>query len=140
MKPAHKRLSLLCFSFCCLAGAVWLLSIVFKQNILYFKTPHQLTTTDIGHTVRIGGLVLKNSYTKQGLFHYFKVTDGQASLAVIYQGILPTLFREGQGIVADGLYQDNKLIAQRILAKHDENYMPKEVATALKKQGLWHEQ
>ena len=84
-------------------------------------------------TIRIGGLVAKGSVKSQGTRHYFSITDKHKTIDVIYQGLLPSLFREGQGVIADGILDThNVLNAQSILAKHDENYMPKEVYKALR--------
>jgi cytochrome c-type biogenesis protein CcmE len=89
--------------------------------------------------LRIGGLVVEGSVTKtgDGATTRFKVTDLNKSIVVEYRGILPDLFREGQGIVAEGHYNNNVFTAREVLAKHDENYMPPEVAAALKKSGQW---
>lgn len=88
--------------------------------------------------VRLGGLVEDGSVTKNGTTTIFAITDGNATVKVAYTGILPDLFREGQGVVTEGALQpDGMFVADTVLAKHDENYMPREVADALKEQGLW---
>ena len=90
--------------------------------------------------MRIGGLVAAGSVEKDGMNVRFAVTDLQRSMQVSYTGILPDLFREGQGVVAEGVMQpDGLFVAQTVLAKHDENYMPREVVDALKKSGKWKE-
>lgn len=108
------------------------------ENILYFFSPSQITSGDYpkNRTLRVGGLVVENSVKRSDnsdLDVQFDLTDTQKSITVIYSGILPDLFREGQGIVAIGTIESNGLFkAEQVLAKHDENYMPPEVAEALK--------
>ena len=109
----------------------------FKQNILFFFTPSQVVAGEapVGHPFRIGGLVAENSVkrTQGSLEIRFDVTDTVNTVRVIYEGILPDLFREGQGIVTKGtLDQTGTFVASEVLAKHDENYMPPEAAHALK--------
>jgi cytochrome c-type biogenesis protein CcmE len=107
-----------------------------RDNIVFFHTPTELLSGKVaeGNHVRIGGLVEKGSLERQssGLDIKFRVTDGARSLPVLYTGILPDLFREGQGVVAEGRYQQGAFRASTILAKHDENYMPREAAAALR--------
>jgi cytochrome c-type biogenesis protein CcmE len=92
----------------------------------------------VGTRIRIGGLVKEGTLRRDGLEARFEVTDGGASLLVVYSGVLPDLFREGQGVVAEGALQTGGTFrADTVLAKHDENYMPREVVDALKKQGVW---
>lgn len=107
------------------------------ENMLFFFSPTQLQAGEapVGHTVRIGGLVVKDSVRRSPgtLTVQFDVTDTAKSITVVYEGILPDLFREGQGIVAMGkLNKDGSFTAEEVLAKHDENYMPPEVAQSLK--------
>jgi cytochrome c-type biogenesis protein CcmE len=106
-----------------------------RDNIVFFHTPTELLSGKVteGNHVRIGGLVEKGSLERQssGLDIKFRITDGAQSLPVLYTGILPDLFREGQGVVAEGRYQQGAFRASTILAKHDENYMPREAAAAL---------
>jgi cytochrome c-type biogenesis protein CcmE len=107
-----------------------------RDNIVFFHTPTELLSGKVteGNHVRIGGLVEKGSLERQssGLDIKFRITDGAQSLPVLYTGILPDLFREGQGVVAEGRYQQGAFRASTILAKHDENYMPREAAAALR--------
>jgi cytochrome c-type biogenesis protein CcmE len=106
-----------------------------RQNISLFYTPTQVTSGEapLQHPIRIGGMVEKNSLVRtKGLEVKFKVTDFNKTIEVIYVGILPDLFREGQGIVAEGVVNDNQhFIAKQVLAKHDEKYMPPEVRDSL---------
>jgi cytochrome c-type biogenesis protein CcmE len=112
----------------------------FQKNLLYFYTPSQIAggETPKGRAFRAGGLVLEGSVSKapDGVTVLFKISDGNKDLSVSYRGILPDLFREGQGIIAVGSLDDHGvLVASEVLAKHDENYMPPEVAEGLKKSG-----
>jgi cytochrome c-type biogenesis protein CcmE len=108
-----------------------------KDNVSYFRTPTEIVSGNYpekknGHGVRLGGLVEKGSVIRDGDSVSFRVTDLAQSLSVRYQGIVPDLFREGQGVVAEGKVSvDGVFIAERILAKHDEKYMPPEVTQAL---------
>jgi len=109
----------------------------FQENLLYFYSPTQVAAGEApkGHTFRVGGLVVDGSVKREpdSLKMQFDVTDNAETMTVEYSGILPDLFREGQGIVAMGRLQtDGKFVAQEVLAKHDEKYMPPEVAAALK--------
>lgn len=108
----------------------------FRKNMMYFYTPSDLVagTVPIGTAAQLGGLVETGSLSRgEGLRVEFRVADCARNVKVRYDGVLPDLFREGQGIVADGhLDADNVFVASRILAKHDENYMPPQVADALK--------
>lgn len=141
MKPKHQRLIFVLFSLCMLAVATALILTAFKDNLVYFYSPTELVqkTGLEDKTIRVGGLV-KNGSIRKGEKDSvtFAVTDMQESLTIHYTGILPALFREGQGVVAEGiLMEDGTIKATQILAKHDENYMPPEVADALKKSGRW---
>ena len=114
----------------------------FSDNLVFFVSPSDLAKASAnGRTVRLGGLVEQGSVQRaaQGKpLATFRVTDGAASVSVSYAGILPDLFREGQGVVTLGTLQsDGSFRASEVLAKHDETYMPKEVAEALKKAGHW---
>jgi cytochrome c-type biogenesis protein CcmE len=122
------------------AGATGLMLKAFQENLLYFYSPTQVRNGEApaGRSFRIGGLVTKGSVTRdaQTLMVSFDLTDTVNHVTVNYEGILPDLFREGQGIVANGkLRGDGVFIATQVLAKHDENYMPPEVADALKNAG-----
>ncbi len=116
---------------------------VFNDNLVFFYSPTDLQEKSISdkQRIRIGGLVEENSirYGKGISSVFFTLTDHNHKVTVHYNGILPALFREGQGIVAEGYYTKPAFQADRLLAKHDENYMPPEVADALKKSGYWKE-
>jgi cytochrome c-type biogenesis protein CcmE len=108
-----------------------------RDNIVFFRTPSEIIDGKVapGTQTRVGGLVVSNSVVKasDGLTTLFRVTDNARELAVRYEGILPDLFREGQGVVAEGRLREGVFEASTVLAKHDENYMPREVAQTLKK-------
>ncbi len=113
-----------------------------EDTVVYFYSPTDVAErgTPVGQSARIGGLVVEGSVSKDGSRTIFGVTDLQNSITVSYNGILPDLFREGQGIVAEGTFGASGIFeATRVLAKHDENYMPREVADALKESGRWQE-
>ncbi len=126
-----------------LAAAVAMMLYAIGDSKVFFQNPTDLVekNTPAGTRVRIGGLVKEGSVQRgANLQVRFEVTDGKSSIPVHYQGILPDLFREGQGVVAEGKLEPDKAIAaDTVLAKHDERYMPKEVADALKKSGRWGE-
>lgn len=124
-----------------LAGSVLVVSVLlmlnaFRDNIVFFHTPSDVRSGMVspGKQTRLGGLVEKDSIRRQpnGMDVAFRITDGANAIDVRYHGILPDLFREEQGVVAEGVVKDGALEASTILAKHDENYMPREVADALK--------
>ncbi len=112
-----------------------------SDKLVYFYSPTELTEKTIpqGQSVRVGGLVEESSLQgTNGSDLTFVITDMNETVRVAYSGLLPDLFREGQGVVVEGvLSSEGTLMAERVLAKHDENYMPKEVADALKEQGVW---
>ena len=142
MNPKYKRLLILVLILIILGLATKLVLMALKENIIYFYTPNELRekygeVKNIKNKIRIGGLVLKGSVIIDKNISIFEITDKKNEIKVFYKGQLPDLFREGQGIVAEGIFQDNKLIASQVLAKHDENYMPPEVADALIKNGVW---
>ena len=121
-------------------GAGGLVVNAFRDTIVFFYSPEDIQTKSIpiGQHFRIGGLVKQNSVEKDGSLVYFVITDTAYDVKVSYTGILPALFREGQGVVAEGALNKNGImVAKTILAKHDEKYMPKEVVDAIKKQGNW---
>lgn len=123
-----------------LAIAAGLILSAFRDSIAFFYTPSELAAKPVppGRLLRIGGLVEDGSVMRDGDTIRFRVTDLQSALPVTYRGILPDLFREGQGVVAEGaLGADGVFQARQVLAKHDETYMPPEVAEALKKSGEW---
>lgn len=144
MKRKTKRLWIILSCMTGLAIAILLILSAFSGNLVYFKTPSQLLKQpqQTGITVRLGGMVVANSlhhsHQNQTPMASFEVTDGQAAIKVNYTGILPDLFREGQSVIAIGsLNKQGIFIATEVLAKHDETYMPKEVADALRKSGKW---
>jgi cytochrome c-type biogenesis protein CcmE len=125
-----------------LGSATALVLLAFNDNLVFFVSPSDLAKAGpTGRTVRLGGLVEQNSVVRAGdqtTATTFRVTDGANSVTVSYNGILPDLFREGQGVVTLGaLGANGTFVASEVLAKHDETYMPKEVADALKKSGHW---
>ncbi|HUT47781.1 MAG TPA: cytochrome c maturation protein CcmE [Alphaproteobacteria bacterium] len=140
MKPKHKRMAMIGGALGVLAVAAVLVLSALEQNIVFFHSPSDVAAKKVppGKRFRIGGLVVKGSVQREGKTIAFRVTDGSSAVRVAYTGILPDLFREGQGVVANGtLTPDGTFRATEILAKHDENYMPREVADALKKSGHW---
>ena len=142
MNPKYKRLIILILILSILGLATKLVLMALKENIVYFYTPNELkkkygNVKNIDNKIRIGGLVLEDSVIIDKNTSIFEITDKKDVIKVFFKGQLPDLFREGQGIVAEGILKDSKLIASQVLAKHDENYMPPEVADALIKNGVW---
>ncbi len=141
MTRKGKRLTLIAGAVTVLAVAAGLILFTLRDNIVFFYTPTELAQKHIapGARLRIGGLVKEGSVVKgAGRDVNFTVTDKTTDLAVSYSGLLPDLFREGQGVVVDGaLITGGAFKADSVLAKHDERYMPRDVADALKKQGVW---
>jgi cytochrome c-type biogenesis protein CcmE len=123
-----------------LAIATTLILVALRDQIVFFYSPSELQERAVaaGTPMRLGGLVKEGSIVQQGEVNDFVVTDGGAEMPVRYVGILPDLFRDGQGVVAEGTMGSNGVFAaSNVLAKHDENYMPKEVVKALKERGEW---
>jgi cytochrome c-type biogenesis protein CcmE len=141
MTRKKKRLTLILAAMAVLGTAAGLVLYALRDNIVFFYGPSEIAAKHLppGTQVRIGGLVEKGSLTREGQTTHFAVTDGKHAIAVTYSGALPDLFREGQGVVADGVLNGAGLDATQVLAKHDERYMPKEVVDALKKSGRWQE-
>ena len=142
MNPKYRRLFITIIIVLTLGLATKLILMALEDNIVYFYTPNDLIekfgdTQNIQNKIRIGGLVLESSIKKEGEKTIFMITDRKKEVKVLFDGPLPDLFREGQGIVAEGMFQNNNFIASEVLAKHDENYMPPEVADALKKNNVW---
>jgi cytochrome c-type biogenesis protein CcmE len=140
MSRRQRRLILigLCLAVLALAAALALSAL--RDTIVFFHSPSEIAEKKIepGTRIRIGGLVKEGTLKREGLQANFEVTDGGASLPVVYSGVLPDLFREGQGVVAEGALEPGGTFrADTVLAKHDENYMPREVVDALKQQGVW---
>lgn len=141
MTRKGKRLVLIFGALAALGVALALVLFALRENIVFFRTPTEVAEKKLpaGTRLRIGGLVKSGSFVKgAGGEAHFTVTDNAHDVPVAYVGLLPDLFREGQGVVAEGvLTQDGGFRADNVLAKHDERYMPREVADALKKQGVW---
>ena len=140
MTPKRRRLWLLLGSLGTLGVAAALVLTALNDNLVFFYSPTQVAEKNIGadRRFRLGGLVEQGSVQRDGQVVRFAVTDTNKTLKVSYRGILPDLFREGQGVIAEGsIGPDGVFTAREILAKHDENYMPPEVAKALKESGQW---
>ena len=139
MKRKHRRLSVLLLAALAAGTAAALVLAAFEDNLVYFRSPSEIAAWEAsGERMRMGGLVKTGSLLRQGASVAFRVTDLKNEVEVIYEGILPDLFREGQGVVVEGrLLPDGTFRADGVLAKHDETYMPPEVAEALKESGLW---
>jgi cytochrome c-type biogenesis protein CcmE len=140
MKPRQKRLILILVGLAALGVAVTLVLNAFRSNLVFFYTPSQIAQGEAptGRAFRIGGLVQNGSMHRigDGTTVTFEVTDNVKAIQVAYTGILPDLFKEGKGVVAQGSIQpDGKFHANQVLAKHDENYMPPEAAHALERAG-----
>jgi cytochrome c-type biogenesis protein CcmE len=140
MTPRKKRIAIVFLIIIGMSVAAALILTAFEKNLLYFYSPTQIAAGEApkARAFRVGGLVLVGSVERdpEGLDVRFVLTDTANQVTVAYEGILPDLFREGQGIVANGrLDKDNIFQAKEVLAKHDENYMPPEVADALEKAG-----
>lgn len=138
MKPRHKRLTLIAAGLATLGLAAWLVLSAAQKNLVFFFTPTQVMAGEApqGRSFRVGGMVENGSLKRQadGMTVSFVVTDNAQSVRVNYRGMLPDLFREGKGVVAQGKLGNDKLfIADEVLAKHDENYMPPDAAYALEK-------
>jgi cytochrome c-type biogenesis protein CcmE len=143
MTRKQQRLGLLILGMTALGGATALVLSAFSSNLVFFYSPSDLKAQAIAvdQRVRIGGLV-EDGTVKRGADSRigFRITDGKTDIAVVYHGILPDLFREGQGVVAEGKLEPGGVFdASTILAKHDERYMPREVVDALKRSGHWQE-
>jgi cytochrome c-type biogenesis protein CcmE len=141
MTRKQKRLSVIAGALCFLGAATALTFVALGQKASYFYMPSDLKTATIepGQRIRLGGLVAKGSVVRgEGAEIAFGVTDQKDTVKVTYTGILPDLFREGQGVVTEGTFRpDGVFVADSVLAKHDERYMPKEVAEGLKEKGVW---
>ncbi len=141
MTRKQRRLTLIGSGLAVLAIAVALMLNAFRDSIVFFNSPSDVVEKHVepGTRIRLGGLVKDGSLVHgNNLNVRFEVTDGKTEIPVAYTGVLPDLFREGQGVVAEGVLDGGGTFnADTILAKHDETYMPKEVADALKKSGHW---
>jgi cytochrome c-type biogenesis protein CcmE len=143
MTRRQRRLILIGSSLGVLAIAVALVLGSLRDSIVFFNSPTDIADnkTAVGKRVRLGGMVKMGSLERgDNLQIRFEVTDGNKDIPVSYRGIVPDLFREGQGVITEGHVEpDGTFQAETVLAKHDENYMPREVVEALKKQGHWQE-
>ena len=135
MKPRHQRLAIAAGVLCIVGVAAALVLNAFQSNLVFFYSPSQIASKEAptGRTFRLGGLVEAGSVKRDGVSVSFVVTDTARSVPVRYSGILPDLFKEGKGVVAQGQLKDGTFEAREVLAKHDENYMPPEAAEALKR-------
>ena len=137
MKARHKRLGFVAFGMVALGLATWLVINALDNNLSYFFSPTEVAQNKApeNHLFRLGGLVKEDSLKRlEGIDLEFVVTDRAHDIKVVYSGILPDLFEEGQGVITQGRMADNGIFkAEEVLAKHDENYMPPEVADALNK-------
>jgi cytochrome c-type biogenesis protein CcmE len=138
MKPRHKRFGLIALGIAALGFAAYLVLNAFEKNLVFFFTPSQVAANEAPkeRTFRIGGMVEKGSVQRQadGVSVKFLVTDTAQTIPVVYKGVLPDLFKEGKGVVAQGkLASDGTFAASEVLAKHDENYMPPEAKDAVDK-------
>ncbi|MBH9577037.1 cytochrome c maturation protein CcmE [Inhella proteolytica] len=134
MKPRHRRLALIGLIALALAAITALVLNAFQSNLVFFYSPTQVAANEApkGRSFRLGGLVEPGSVQRQGVQVSFKVTDNLHQIPVRFEGVLPDLFKEGKGVVAQGqLGADGQFTAREVLAKHDENYMPPEAADAL---------
>lgn len=142
MNRKQKRMTIIAGGAIFLAAAAALVTSALREQIVFFNSPTDVLAQQVapGTRVRLGGLVEAGSVERgENSAVTFQVTDTSASVKVRYVGILPDLFREGQGVVTEGIFSadEGTFLADSVLAKHDENYMPKEVADALKAQGVW---
>ena len=141
MTRKQRRAAFIVACVAVLSAAVLLVAVALRDTIVFFHTPSEIAAKGVGpgQRIRLGGLVATGSLKRgTGSTVEFAVTDNAKSIDVRYTGILPDLFREGQGVVAEGVLDPSgRFVADTVLAKHDETYMPPEVAKALKQQGVW---
>ena len=143
MTRKKRRMNFILFGLVVLGIAAALVLNALEDKIVFFYSPTDIATKTevaISQKIRVGGLVKKGTWEKPktGLDHSFTITDLRHEISILYKGIVPDIFREGQGVVVLGKFQpDGKFRAEEVLAKHDEKYMPPEVAEALKKSGKW---
>ncbi|MDB0003019.1 cytochrome c maturation protein CcmE [Alphaproteobacteria bacterium] len=142
MSLRFQRLILILLTLIMFGAALLLILFNTKQNIVFFYTPTELLENNIApdkKKLRIGGYVKKSSFVKKSLNNYeFKITDNANDIVIFYKGMLPDLFREEQGIVVEGLIdKNNNIIASKVYAKHDENYMPASIKKELEKNNQW---
>jgi cytochrome c-type biogenesis protein CcmE len=134
MKPRHKRLAVIVVGVVGLTAVTLLVANAFRSNLVFFYSPTEVAEgkAPVDRTFRLGGMVEKDSVKRDGLKVAFVITDFNKKIPVHYEGALPDLFREGQGVVTQGRLDHGRFIAKDVLAKHDENYMPPEAAKAMK--------
>ena len=140
MTRKRRRILLIAMGGLFLVSAAVMVGVGMRDTIVFFFSPTELAERRPGpdERLRVGGLVVEGSVRRgEGRVITFEITDGGATQAVAFSGVLPDLFREGQGVIAEGRLKDGVFLADEVLAKHDETYMPKEVADALKKQGVY---
>jgi cytochrome c-type biogenesis protein CcmE len=135
LKPRHKRLILALVVLVAVGAIAALVLNAFQSNLVFFFSPSQVVANEApkGKTFRLGGMVEEGSVRRDGVKVNFVVTDTVQKVAVSYEGILPDLFKEGKGVVAQGQWREGRFVASEVLAKHDENYMPPEAAEAMKR-------
>ena len=135
MKPRHKRLAVAGGIVAAVGAAAALILNAFQSNLVFFYSPSQVAAHEApeARTFRLGGMVRQGTVKRDGIHVSFVVTDTAREVPVRFEGILPDLFKEGKGVVAQGQLKDGVFIAREVLAKHDENYMPPEAAEALKR-------
>ena len=133
MPPKKKRFYLLFSAFTFFCFVIGIILIVLQDNILFFYTPSEILQKNLkeNEKVRLGGLVEENSVERNNIKINFVITDLKKNIKVSYEGILPDLFREGQGVIVKGFLKNNIFTATEVLAKHDENYMPPEIKKKL---------
>ena len=139
MKPKHRRLTFVVIGLALLGIAAALVLSALEESIVFFHSPSELTASETlpDRRLRVGGLVEEGSVAQGGATVTFRITDLANTVTVAYTGILPDLFREKQGVVTEGRMEKGVFVADQVLAKHDETYMPPEVADALKQSGQW---
>ena len=138
MTAKTRRLIVVIFSGLILGLAGYLVLNALNSNIMLFYSPSEITDAQKqGQRLRLGGLVEEGSVSIDGLQARFAMGDGAGIAQISYEGALPDLFREGQGVVAQGVFEGDIFKADSMLAKHDENYMPREIADSLKEKGVW---
>ena len=138
MTPKKKRFLGLILFFVPMCFGLFFLMSALNSNVVYFISPTELIEQNkINQRLRLGGLVKSNSISVIGTIINFDVTDGNNSVSVKYEGLLPDLFKEDQGVIVEGKFDSNSFNADNLLAKHDENYIPREIKNSLEKQGLW---
>ena len=135
MKPRHQRLAIAAGIVLAVGAIAALVLNAFQSNLVFFYSPSQIAANEApkARTFRLGGMVERGSVKRDGVSVSFVVTDTAKTVPVRFEGILPDLFKEGKGVVAQGQLKDGVFVAREVLAKHDENYMPPEAAEALKR-------